>query len=173
MRIISGGQTGVDRAALDAARALGMPCGGFCPRGRRAEDGRIPEHYPLTELASREYAARTRANVEAADATLVLVRDELSGGTKLTVQWCRELDKPVFVVRPHEEGALEAALQWLSTTQPAVLNVAGPRASQWPSGSHVAYAFLLELFQRFCALCRDSKGQEQNGGAVRDRSSGG
>lgn len=160
MRIVSGGQTGVDRAALDVALALGLPCGGFCPRGRRAEDGKIPERYPLTELASAAYAARTRANVEAADATLVLVRDEPAGGTKLTVQWCLRLGKPVLVVRPHEEGALPAALHWLLTTKPAVLNVAGPRASQWPEGYQLAFAFLVRLFQGLRAASPDFGGQE-------------
>ncbi len=165
MRIISGGQTGVDRAALDAAQALGMPCGGFCPRKRRAEDGRIPERYPLTELASYVYAARTQANVEAADATLVLVPHTPSGGTKLTVQWCRRLGKPLLVVHPQEEGALQVALDWLMAVKPRVLNVAGPRASQWPEGYALAYAFLVRLWTAFLALVptesRREGGQEE------------
>lgn len=146
MRIISGGQTGVDRAALDAAQALGLPCGGFCPRGRRAEDGGIPTHYPLIELKSPAYAARTRANVAAADATLVLVPHAPAGGTKLTVQWCFRLAKPVLVLRPQEDGALERALAWIAVIKPAVLNVAGPRASEWPDGYQVAYRFLCGLW---------------------------
>lgn len=156
VRIISGGQTGVDRAALDAALALGLPCGGFCPRGRRAEDGKVPERYPLVELRSASYAARTRANVEAADATLVLVLGELSGGTKLTVQWCFRLCKPVLVVGPQEESALHVALGWLMAHKPAVLNVAGPRASQWPEGYQVAYQFLHRLWQRVQQLGEES-----------------
>lgn len=88
-KIISGGQTGVDRAALDADAACGIAGGGFCPKGRRAEDGPIPPHYPLTELASADYPTRTRRNVHAADATLVLTRGRLRGGTLYTVQVAR------------------------------------------------------------------------------------
>lgn len=72
LRVISGGQTGVDRAALDVALELGLPCGGWCPAGRRAEDGPIPARYPLTETAGADYVERTRRNVVEADATLVL-----------------------------------------------------------------------------------------------------
>ena len=70
MRLISGGQTGVDRAALDVALALGLPVGGGCPKGRRAEDGRIPDRYPLVETPERNYPARTRRNIEESDGTL-------------------------------------------------------------------------------------------------------
>lgn len=80
LKIISGGQTGVDRAALDVALELGLPCGGWCPRGRRAEDGVIAERYPLTETRSARYAVRTVRNVRAADGTLVLTRGQPSGG---------------------------------------------------------------------------------------------
>ena len=83
-KIISGGQTGVDRAALDVALALGLAVGGGCPKGRRAEDGIIPDRYPLTETPEPNYEARTRRNVEDADGTLILNRGKLDGGTALT-----------------------------------------------------------------------------------------
>ncbi len=69
-KIVSGGQTGVDRAALETALALGIPCGGWCPKGRKAEDGAIPEHYPVTETESATYEERTRLNVCESDATM-------------------------------------------------------------------------------------------------------
>ncbi len=172
MKVISGGQTGVDRAALDAAQALGMPCGGFCPRGRRAEDGRVSERYPLVELASSAYAARTRANVEAADATLVLVQAKPTGGTKLTIQWCQRLNKPHLVLSPLEDQAFQKARNWLAAVRPDVLNVAGPRESQWHGGYQVAFDFLVRLFQSLRDSCpettreaRDNEGRQSSAAA--------
>lgn len=98
-RIVSGGQTGVDRAGLDAAMEAGIPVGGWCPAGRLAEDGRIPERYPLSELDSPGYAARTERNVIQSDATLVLNIGELADGTALTAEFAREFGKPLLVVQ--------------------------------------------------------------------------
>lgn len=84
-RIVSGGQTGVDRAALDIAIALGIGCGGWVPRGRRAEDGTIASHYPVRECRSSSYGVRTRLNVRDTDGTLILCRGRPSGGTSLTL----------------------------------------------------------------------------------------
>jgi hypothetical protein len=83
-KIISGGQTGVDRAALDAASAVGFPCGGWCPADRKAEDGPIPERYPMSLLTERGYRLRTLKNVQTSDGTAILFNQTLSGGTKLT-----------------------------------------------------------------------------------------
>ncbi len=92
-KIVSGGQTGVDRAALDAALALGVPCGGWCPRGRRAEDGEIPARYPLRETPLPTYEQRTEWNVRDADGTLVLTRGPASGGTALTLALAERLGR--------------------------------------------------------------------------------
>ncbi len=89
-RVFSGGQTGVDRAALDVALDLGFPCGGWCPSGRRAEDGPLKEIYPLKETPSKNYAQRTEWNVRDSDGTLVLHRGSLSGGTAFTIELAEE-----------------------------------------------------------------------------------
>ena len=143
-KIISGGQTGVDRAALDAARALGLSRGGWCPRGRRAEDGAIPPAYPLRETASRGYANRTLRNVREADATLILCRGGLSGGSGLTAALARKLGKPALVVDLAGQPDAARVLAWARRHQVAVLNVAGPRESKCPGIQGQATRFLLE-----------------------------
>jgi hypothetical protein len=143
--IVAGGQTGVDRAALDAAAALGLAMGGWCPRGRRAEDGPIPEHYPLRETATGDYPQRTRLNVLMADATLVLSAQPLSGGTALTARYALQHGRPCLVVDPTEHGALETVQVWLSEIEPMILNVAGPRESQQPGAYGRALPFLRKL----------------------------
>src|SRR3954465_11888189 len=95
--IISGGQTGADRAALDFAIAHGLPHGGWCPRGRRAEDGAIPPQYLLEETTQTHYAQRTRRNIRESDATLIFsIRPVVKGGTRLTMELARHLEKPVL-----------------------------------------------------------------------------
>src|SRR6516225_6913367 len=97
-KIISGGQTGVDRAALDVALELGIPCGGWCPKGRRAEDGPIPQRYPLQETGSKEYPVRTAKNVRQADGTLILTRGPSDRGTALSVRLAGKHKKPCLCV---------------------------------------------------------------------------
>ena len=89
---------GFDRAALDTALELGIPCGGWCPRGRRAEDGRIPAHYPLRELDSERYEDRTERNVLDADGTLILIRGVMDGGTAFTARWATSNSKPSIII---------------------------------------------------------------------------
>lgn len=145
-KIISGGQTGVDRAALDAAAACGIAGGGFCPKGRRAEDGPIPPHYPLTELASADYPTRTRRNVHAADATLVLTRGRLRGGTLYTVQVARHARKPVLIVDLAAQPRVAPVRAWWHEHGVHVLNVAGPRETRAPGIYRDAKRFLLRLW---------------------------
>jgi hypothetical protein len=141
-RIVSGGQTGVDRAALDAARQLGLPCGGWCPRGRRAEDGTIASCYPLRETPSEDYAQRTEWNVRDSDATLVLTRGRPAGGTAFTIETARRLRKPALVL-DLDHGPDPAALsRWADAAGVATLNVAGPRESQQPGIHAQAQQFL-------------------------------
>ena len=101
-RIISGGQTGVDRAALDAALEYNFPCGGWCPKGRLAEDGIISQKYPLKETESSEYEVRTKLNVRGSDGTLILTWGKPTGGTTLTVEFAKQYTgSPAFFWRAH------------------------------------------------------------------------
>src|SRR6266852_502187 len=131
-KIVSGGQTGVDRAALDVALELGLPCGGWCPKGRRAEDGPIPERYPLTETSSRAYPQRTRCNVLDSDGTLILTRGRPAGGTALTIKIAAENDKPYLVADLSRQADPDRVRTWCRAHQIRVLNVAGARASESP-----------------------------------------
>jgi hypothetical protein len=144
-RIISGGQSGVDRAALDVALERGLPCGGSCPRGRWAEDGVIDERYPLAETDSEDPSARTRCNVHDADATLIIVIGVADGGTALTRELARELEKPCLLVDPRRDNAASIARDWLERENIGVLNVAGPRESEWPGIYRHARRFLEQL----------------------------
>jgi hypothetical protein len=129
-KIVSGGQTGADRAALDWAIAHGLAHGGWCPRGRRAEDGRIPKRYTLEETPASVYSQRTRWNVRDSDGTLIICRAEhLTGGSGFTARCADELGKPWLHVLPGNEAALA---RWLECNRIKVLNVAGPRASSDP-----------------------------------------
>ena len=133
LTIVSGGQTGADRAALDWAIERGIPHGGFCPAGRMAEDGPIPPRYNLTETKTPEYAVRTKLNVEQSDATLIVSPQSPTGGTLLTIEYARAIGKPVLLITRREEAEAPALLhEFLGRHEIRVLNVAGPRASSTP-----------------------------------------
>ena len=155
-RIVSGGQTGVDRAALDFAIANDWDHGGWCPAGRLSEDGRIPDHYRLTEIDRPSYAARTRMNVRDTDATLVISCRPMGAGTALTLKCCRQCRRPFhhLAVRTRDlrepldsqsEWVLDTA-SWLSQVQPDALNIAGPRESSHPGVYLWAHRFLETLW---------------------------
>lgn len=149
-KIVSGGQTGVDRAALDAAIALGLPHGGWCPKGRKAEDGIIAAKYHLTETPSEEYSERTEWNVRDSDATLILVQTEPMGGTLYTIEMAQKHQKPCKIVFLYEaESKIDEIVSWLAEHKVEVLNVAGPRASQGDAVYRVAFEVLMVLFGRF------------------------
>lgn len=159
IRILSGGQTGVDRAALDSAMAAGLPAGGTCPLGRLAEDGPIPVHYPLAEAESPDPAVRTYANVHAAEATLIVVDDpEPAGwgpGTRLTVQYAHDLGRPCFVAALGAAGTTPATVvAWTRAAGIGPLNVAGPRESEAPGIGGRARTFLDAVFAALAAQPR-------------------
>lgn len=129
-KIVSGGQTGVDRAALDAAMARELPVGGWCPKGRRAEDGQVPEKYPLTETPTAAYEQRTARNVRDSDGTLIITRGQLEGGTALTRTEAERQGRPVLHVRTSDIVPVPMIRAWGEENNIRVLNIAGPRASE-------------------------------------------
>jgi hypothetical protein len=144
--IVSGGQTGVDRAALDAAIEFGLKIGGWCPKGRRAEDGRIPLKYDLRETEARSYAVRTEWNVRDSDGTLILALDEISSGTRLTIDAARVQSRPLKIehllpaadpaaliteVLQEQQQVVDVA-EWICNHSIRMLNIAGPRGSSSP-----------------------------------------
>lgn len=151
-RIISGGQTGADRAALDAAIAKGIATGGWCPAGRKAEDGVIPEKYPLTETIARNYAVRTRWNVRDAEGTLILNLGELDGGTLETLLIAQKTGKPCLVVQldQPDHQHRQQVITWLREHSIHILNIAGPRESKRPGTYRQSYTtFLKDLLKNY------------------------
>jgi hypothetical protein len=146
-RIVSGGQTGVDRAALDLALELGLPCGGWCPKGRKAEDGPIAPCYPLRETPSDDYAQRTEWNVRDSDGTLVLTVGPPTEGTAFTVAVAARLKKPCLVVDLAEPMQADSVRSWLARHRIKALNVAGPRESKSPGIYQKARTALEKIFQ--------------------------
>ena len=145
-KIVSGGQTGADRAALDVAVELGLATGGWVPRGRRAEDGVIPERYEeLVESDSESYERRTELNVRDSDATVVFSFGPPTGGSALTVRLAHSLEKPLLALdleRSTTDEAIARLRTWLAEAHPRVLNVAGPRLSQEPRIAEVTAMIL-------------------------------
>lgn len=160
IKIVSGGQTGVDRGALDAALVAGFSCGGWCPADRTAEDGEIPERYPLTPLPvgavgnisqvrearqlAEQYRGRTLKNIQTSNGTVILFSGSLSGGTLLTQKLCVREKKPFTALDAQSMTKLRAAetiAQFVQEHGISVLNVAGPRLSGWPQG----YTFALRV----------------------------
>jgi hypothetical protein len=147
MKIVSGGQTGVDRAALDAAIAVGLPCGGWCPKGRKAEDGTIADRYPLVETENADYIVRTKRNVRDSDATLILNRGDTTGGTAETALAAQQLRKPCLVVDVNADTETAPVIAWIRQHNVSILNVAGPRESKCPGIYSDVYPFLQRLLR--------------------------
>ncbi len=150
LTIVSGGQTGVDRAALDAALEAGLDCGGWCPLDRAAEDGPIAPRYPLREAASPDPARRTLLNVRDSDATLIIAHGALGGGTELAARHAKLLSRPCLVVdlagTEGEDGHAARIIDWLREEGVRRLNVAGPRESGAPGIYDDALALLSQVF---------------------------
>lgn len=162
--IVSGGQTGVDRAALDAARSTGVDIGGWCPVGRWAEDGRIPLRYPLQETASPDPAERTRLNVRDSDATLILHDGPLRGGTALTLELAAAFQRPARLVDVRASPTPGDTVEWIRQLDVRVLNVAGPRESESPGIYVLAVELVTDVIH---ALRLEGPGQvrhERSGG---------
>jgi hypothetical protein len=151
--IVSGGQTGADRGALDAALAAGLPCGGWCPRGRRAEDGIIPARYPLRETPTAEYPQRTAWNVRDSDGTAILHCGRVDRGTALTERRARHEGRPVLLLDVRSARPQELAA-WIEKEGIARLNVAGPRESRAPGLQVAVTDFLRETLALLKASVR-------------------
>lgn len=136
-KIISGGQSGVDRAALDAAIRMGIPHGGWIPKGRRTEEGPLPDAYQLEEMETENYADRTEKNVVDADGTLIISRGTPTGGTDFTRKMALKHGKQMLHIDLSLHGnPLDAAsliTSWIKMNNIEILNVAGPRASKDPN----------------------------------------
>jgi hypothetical protein len=145
MKIVSGGQTGVDRAALDVALEMGIACGGWCPAGRAAEDGPIDARYPLRETPSADPAQRTGWNVRDSDGTLLLTSYANSPGTALTREVARRLGKPVYAFHAGSPEDVGSFRRWLQVYGIQTLNVAGPRESESPGIHREAVRILRAL----------------------------
>lgn len=153
MVIISGGQTGVDRAALDAAIALGINHGGWCPKGRLAEDGTIDIKYNLKETTTEKYPQRTDWNVRDSDGTLIISNKKSSRGTSLTIRCCNSRNKPVLSVNPDSDEiatSLNGSMisKWIKDHNIKVLNVAGPRESSSQGIYDKSFQLLTKVFTK-------------------------
>ena len=150
VKIVSGGQTGVDRAALDFALKKGIPCGGWCPKGRKAEDGSIPTVYPLFETTTAEYRERTRMNIIDSDGTLIITRSRFfDRGTALTHRLCEQYSKPCLVIdlsQSHRQQ-IEEFSTWIRNAKIKILNIAGPRESALAGIYQATVLFLEEVGQ--------------------------
>jgi hypothetical protein len=145
VKIISGGQTGVDRAALDVALKHGIDCGGWVPAGRLDEFGRIPNRYPVRELGDGGFSERTLQNVKDSDATVIIYCDELRGGTEETVQFCIEQKRPHLLIdaaKISPERAAELIAEFVRERKISTLNVAGSRQGEWTDGYDYAFRAL-------------------------------
>ncbi len=146
MKVVSGGQSGVDRASLDAALECDVEAGGWCPEGRVASDGIIPNRYPVKELPGAGYRQRTRKNVLDSDGTAILYWGFPVGGTELTISFCIKEKKP-YVLIDAEELSIERAAEKISAfirfNSVSVLNVAGPGADREPR----AYDYTLSVMR--------------------------
>jgi hypothetical protein len=171
VKIISGGQTGVDRAALDAAMKHGIDCGGWVPSGRLDEFGRIPDRYLVKELEQGSFAERTLQNVIDSDGTLIIHLGQLRGGTEFTVECCKQLRRPYKSIDAAKASAPAAAKlisDFVREHKIDILNVAGPRQSEWPRGYNYA-SRALGIFLRKIKTKRKRKKITRSGAPSPDR----
>jgi len=150
MKIVSGAQTGVDRAALDAALESGVEAGGWCPEGRMAQDGIIPEKYPVKELPKSGYRQRTKKNVIDSDGTVIIYfgRPFPSGGTEQTIVFCIKQKKPYLLIDAEEltiERASKKIEKFIDQNNISVLNVAGPGGNGVPRAYEYAKKVILNV----------------------------
>ena len=172
-KIVCGGQTGVDRAGLDAAIKFNIPHGGWCPSGRLAEDGKIAEKYLLQETVSSDYSERTKLNIKDSDGTLILVSEipiKVTDGTLLTMEEAKNTGKPSLIVDLSQPPDISSLLAWIEKNNIQTLNIGGPRESQSPGIYQKSLKFLEAVFpllncQDCCLVSKD--GEEANSSVLR------
>lgn len=169
-KIVNGGQTGADRGGLDAAMYCDVPHGGWCPKGRKAEDGIIPPQYQLREMPSSDYLSRTRQNVIESDATVVFTLGKATGGSLRTIEFAMGRQKPWHHIDVDLEGrqrAVSQIVQWLSgeiaydynqyqikPPDNCVLNVAGSRESKADGIQQLVAAIMVDVLRVVNPACR-------------------
>ena len=160
LKIISGAQTGVDRAVLDVALRNLIACGGWCPGGRKAEDGVIPDRYPVQETIEDSYEERTRKNVTDSDGTIIIYFGRLYGGTEKALLYCIREIKPYLLIDAREIDAQRAAErinEFIIQSSGNTYNFAGPRASE----EAAAYEYTVATMEKFLTLRNDSQLQSR------------
>lgn len=148
--LISGGQTGIDRAVLDFCLEHDIRCGGWCPKGRRAEDGIIDLKYPLKEMPGGSYEKRTLANVKESDATVIIFHHEMSGGTEKSLEFVLMEKRPYLLLDLSLIDTNQAAhklTSFLKNIGTGTINFSGPRHSEWQDGYGLCYAILRNTFE--------------------------
>ena len=164
MKIVSGAQTGVDRAALDAALECRVETGGWCPEGRESEDGIIPQKYPVIELPNSGYRQRTKQNVIDSDGTVIIYFGYPRGGTELTISFCIKERKPYALIDAEEmsiESASKKIKKFIDENSVSILNVAGPRAGGEPRAYEYANKVILSVLQEQTFNKTNSNGQQK------------
>jgi len=152
-KIISGGQTGADRAALDAAIEMGIEHGGWIPKGRKAEDGPVDEKYHLKEMKTSSYKARTEQNILDSDATLIISHGKLTGGSALTKKLAEKHSRPCLHIdlrATNPFSALKAVCYWIEHNNVEVLNIAGPRLSKDPRIYEATLTLIKDIINLAC-----------------------
>ena len=175
IKVVSGGQTGVDRGALDAALELKLQCGGWCPEGRLAEDGPIPEQYPMQEVEGGDYRDRTRKNVLDSDGTAIIYFGEIEGGTESTLDDCVQLAKPYQLINGAETQPGQAAkliADFVRDRGLQTLNVAGPRASKVEKGHKYAFDTVCMAIDQLGRKSTPAKRPGARGGRQQQRPNG-
>jgi len=149
-KIISGGQTGADRAALDVAIEFGLPHGGWIQKGRKTEDGRLPDKYRLKETKTLNYPQRTELNIVDSDGTLIISHGKLTGGSQRTQSLAHKHRKPCLHIDLHEidePKAVQIISSWIELRRIKTLNIAGPQASKDPHIYDATVRILGHVFQ--------------------------
>ena len=149
-KIISGGQTGIDRGTLSACLDHNFLCGGYCPQGRLAEDGIIPDRYPLIELPNQNYLSRTIKNIQASDGTVIIYFDYVEGGTEKTLLHCIQESKPYKLIDATHicsDVSSKLIIEFCDRHQVNILNIAGPRASKCPLSFDYSYQSIAKVIK--------------------------